>query len=167
MQTWWAWRRGGRGGLLATVLVLHGCAGMGPHSYRAGGEVFSLEGLGEQRAEVVVAALSQLGTPYVYGGSTPGQALDCSALSQYAHTAAGVHIPRVSTQQQAAATPVRGARPGDLVFFQTGVGQYHVGVMVDAKRFVHASTSTRRVRLASLDRPYWRQRFLGAGTYLN
>jgi cell wall-associated NlpC family hydrolase len=153
--------------LLPVVLVLQGCASSGPRLYSVGGEEFDLSGLDDQRASVVMAALSQVGTPYVYGGSEPGQALDCSGLTQYAHGAAGVRIPRVSTAQQASARPVgRRPNPGDLVFFKTGPSQYHVGVMVDGDRFVHASTSKRRVRLASLSRDYWQQRYLGAGTYL-
>jgi len=87
---------------------------------------------------------------------------------QHAHAVAGLHIPRRSTAQQAAARPVSGAspKPGDLVFFKTGPDQYHVGIMVDRDRFVHASTSKRSVRLASLGQDYWQKRFIGAGTYL-
>jgi cell wall-associated NlpC family hydrolase len=152
--------------MLALGCLLAGCAGTesrnGPP---AAAPTFELEG---RRAEVVVAALSQVGTPYVYGGSTPGKALDCSALTRFAHRAAGLEIPRVSTAQQAAAEPRRGRPyPGDLVFFKTGPGQYHVGIMVDRRRFVHASTSKRRVRLAHLDGDYWQRRYIGAGTYLN
>jgi cell wall-associated NlpC family hydrolase len=38
--------------------------------------------------------------------------------------------------------------------------------MVDSERFVHASTSRRKVQLARLDAPYWRRHYVGAGTYL-
>jgi cell wall-associated NlpC family hydrolase len=153
---------------LVVVAFLQGCAGgAGPRTYSVEGEQFDLSGLDDERASVVIAALSQVGTPYVYGGTKPGQALDCSGLTQYAHSAAGVRIPRVSTAQQAAAKPVRRRpNPGDLVFFKTGPSQYHVGLMVDRDRFVHASTSKQRVRLASLSKDYWQQRYLGAGTYL-
>jgi len=154
---------------LAAVAFLQGCAGgAGARAYNVNGEHFDLSGLNGERANVVIAALSQVGTPYVYGGTKPGQALDCSGLTQYAHRAAGVSIPRVSTAQQAAAKPVRRPpNPGDLVFFKTGPSQYHVGLMVDRDRFVHASTSKRRVRLASLSKNYWQQRYMGAGTYLH
>ena len=54
-----------------------------------------------------------------------------------------------------------------MVFFKTGPNTYHVGLMVDKERFVHASTSQRQVRLERLDKPYWQARYLGAGTYLN
>ncbi|MCG6940042.1 MAG: C40 family peptidase [Thiohalocapsa sp.] len=151
----------------AILGLLAGCAGSPSRTVSADGEAFDLAGLDEQRASVVMAALSQVGTPYVYGGSDPGQGLDCSGLTQFAHAAAGVSIPRISTQQRAAARPVRHRpAPGDLVFFRTGPSQYHVGVMVDGDRFVHASSSKHRVRLSSLSRPYWQARYLGAGTYL-
>jgi cell wall-associated NlpC family hydrolase len=121
------------------------------------------------RGDVVLAGLSQVGTPYVYGGTNPGEGLDCSGLTYYAHHVAGVRIPRVSTEQLRAAKPVSGRRlrAGDMVFFQTGPGQHHVGLMVDEGRFVHASTSRRQVRLDRLDTPYWQARFLGAGTYFD
>jgi cell wall-associated NlpC family hydrolase len=155
-------------GLIAvTCITIVGCGGAPTRSFGVAGEVFDLSGLDERRANVVMAALSQVGTPYVYGGSEPSEGLDCSGLTQYAHAAAGVRIPRVSTAQRAAARPVRRTpAPGDLVFFKTGPSQYHVGVMVDGDRFVHASTSKRRVRLSALSKDYWRARYLGAGSYL-
>jgi cell wall-associated NlpC family hydrolase len=118
---------------------------------------------------VVTAALSQIGTRYKYGAQSPGKALDCSALTQHAYSAVGVRIPRVSTEQRLAATPVQPAKaqPGDLVFFKIRRGLHHVGMMVDDKRFVHASTSKKQVRLSSINSNYWQQRLIGAGTYLN
>lgn len=139
-----------------TSLLLQGCAtrGNAPEA---------------RRGEVVMAALSQVGTRYGYGADAPGRALDCSALTRYAHRAAGLEIPRMSIAQKAAATPVNPSRvrPGDLVFFRTGPGQHHVGLMVDGTRFVHASTSQKEVLVSSIDQPYWRSRMIGAGTYLN
>lgn len=165
---------GWRGSRLATAVLLSllivlstGCASRSQRTLKIGGDTFDLSGLDPQRADVVEAALSQLGTPYVYGGTTPHRALDCSGLMQVAHQAAGLSIPRVSIAQKQAARPRRGQpKPGDLVFFKTGPSRYHVGLMVDGQRFVHASTSQRRVRLARLANPYWRTRFLGAGSYL-
>ena len=57
-------------------------------------------------------------------------------------------------------------RAGDMVFFKTGPESYHVGLMIDDKRFVHASTSRSRVRVDHLDTPYWNRHYIGAGTYL-
>jgi cell wall-associated NlpC family hydrolase len=79
-------------------------------------------------------ALSQIGTPYVWGGETPGVGFDCSGLVQAAYAAAGVTLPRVA-QDQYDSTPKLepGAAlvPGDLVFFGDGPASIdHVGLFV-------------------------------------
>ena len=79
-------------------------------------------------------ALSQIGTPYVWGGETPGVGFDCSGLVQAAYAVAGVSLPRVA-QDQYDDTPklAPGATldPGDLVFFGGGPGSIdHVGLFV-------------------------------------
>jgi hypothetical protein len=79
-------------------------------------------------------ALSQIGTPYVWGGETPGVGFDCSGLVQAAYAVAGVALPRVA-QDQYDATPklTAGAvlAPGDLVFFGGGPSSIdHVGLFV-------------------------------------
>ena len=50
-------------------------------------------------AVAVSWALSQIGTPYVWGGETPGVGFDCSGLVQAAYAAAGVALPRVAQDQ--------------------------------------------------------------------
>jgi cell wall-associated NlpC family hydrolase len=79
-------------------------------------------------------ALSQIGTPYVWGGETPGVGFDCSGLVQAAYAVAGLSLPRVA-QDQYDTTPklAPGAPlvPGDLVFFGGGPGSIdHVGLFV-------------------------------------
>lgn len=148
-------------GLILVLTFLTGCASRGSDS----GD----RGLSGRRADVVLAGLSQVGTPYVYGGAAPATGFDCSGLTYYAHHIAGLSIPRIAAEQHRASKPVRKdrPRPGDMVFFRTGPGVYHVGLMVDKERFVHASTSRHQVRLDRLNTPYWTARYLGAGTYLN
>jgi cell wall-associated NlpC family hydrolase len=91
-------------------------------------------GTGAAGAVVVEWALAQLGTPYRWGGETPGVGFDCSGLAQAAYRAAGVTIPRVAQDQFDAGPQLpSGAplEPGDLVFFgggPTDVG--HVGLYV-------------------------------------
>jgi cell wall-associated NlpC family hydrolase len=100
-----------------------------------GGTISSLVPSGSG-AGVVAAewALQQIGTPYVWGGETPGVGFDCSGLVQAAYRAAGVSLPRVAQDQFDATTEVPAGEPleiGDLVFFGSGPGGIdHVGIYV-------------------------------------
>ena len=89
---------------------------------------------GSAGAVAVSWALSQIGTPYLWGGETPGVGFDCSGLVQAAYAVAGVSLPRVA-QDQYNTTPklAPGAvlAPGDLVFFGgTPDSIDHVGLYV-------------------------------------
>lgn len=113
-------------------------------------------------------ARAQLGVPYRYGGADPRRGFDCSGLVSYVHLQEGVPVPRTAAQQFAASRKVRedDLRPGDLVFFRTVAGSRevtHVGVYVGQGRFVHAPQTGRDVTETSLDDPFYRERFAGAG----
>jgi len=73
---------------------------------------------GQQRA-AVQAAVSQLGTPYVFGGEEEGVGFDCSGLVQWAWGQAGVTIPRTTETQWPAIPHVSldALEPGDLLFY--------------------------------------------------
>ncbi|MHB8438541.1 MAG: C40 family peptidase [Acidimicrobiales bacterium] len=79
-------------------------------------------------------ALAQVGTPYVWGGETPGVGFDCSGLVQAAYKVAGIALPRVAQDQYDATShlaPGDPLVPGDLVFFGQGpTAVEHVGIYV-------------------------------------
>lgn len=112
------------------------------------------------------AALSLLGTPYVYGG-TSRSGTDCSGLVLQVFTPLGFRLPRVSADQALVGQAVPGAelQPGDLVFFDTeGRGRVtHVGIYLGDDQFVNANSYQGKVVIDRLmtDR-YWGPRFLGA-----
>lgn len=85
-------------------------------------------------ASVVAAAFSQLGVPYVWGGTTPGVGLDCSGLTQWCYGQAGISIPRNSEDQAAAGTkiPLSMAEPGD-VLWRPG----HVAIYIGDDSYIH------------------------------
>lgn len=80
----------------------------------------------ETAAKAVRAALSQLGVPYVWGGTSPGAGLDCSGLTQYAYGEGGLDIPRTSREQDIGAEVPSADQlvPGDLVCWEGHVAMY-------------------------------------------
>lgn len=79
----------------------------------------------EKRMTAVLAALAQVGTMYRYSGNQPG-GFDCSGLTSYAWSVAGVKIPRTSAQQSAAVVvkDVNVLLPGDLLWRPGHIGMY-------------------------------------------
>ena len=115
-------------------------------------------------AQVRSQLLEQLseweGVPYRYGGLTKG-GIDCSGFIYLTFAEEfGIRLPR-TTQSQALKGKVieqEDLQPGDLVFFQTGYNQRHIGIYVGKKQFIHTSSS-RGVMLSRLDNPYWQSAY--------
>lgn len=101
---------------------------------------------------VVAAALSQVGTPYVWGGATPGQGLDCSGLVQYAYGRANVALSHYTVAQESAGRQVSlsDLQPGDIIFWG-GVGaSYHDAIYIGNGQYVHAPQPGETVKVASI-----------------
>lgn len=83
---------------------------------------------------IVEAAHSQLGVPYVWGGSTPNVGLDCSGLTQWCYAQAGISIPRYSEDQATGGTKIllSEARPGDILW-RPG----HVAIYIGGDQYIH------------------------------
>ncbi len=111
-------------------------------------------------SNVANIALSQLNTPYVWGGSAPG-GFDCSGLVMWAYAQVGVSLPHSSYAQYGYGVPVSRDQlePGDLVFFD-GLG--HVGIYIGGGQFVHAPHTGDVVKISSLDESWYAATFVGA-----
>jgi cell wall-associated NlpC family hydrolase len=98
---------------------------------------------------VVSYAMAQVGDSYVYGASGP-DAFDCSGLTSAAWAQAGVTLPRTSSAQMSAGTPVStdALAPGDLVFYYSPVS--HVGIYIGNGQIVHAANPSTDVQVTSL-----------------
>lgn len=148
------------------VLVLAGCAGTGA-SKRGAHASHPLLDPGS-RNDVVLAALSQIGTPYRYGGNTPETGFDCSGLIVYVlKNSVGWPLPRHTASIAMQSRPVsrKQLKAGDFVFFNTlGKPHSHMGIYIGEGQFVNAPSSGGRVRVDSLDSAYFARSFDGAGT---
>ncbi|WP_405586449.1 C40 family peptidase [Streptomyces sp. NBC_01190] len=100
-------------------------------------------------AEAIAFAYRALGLPYVWGATGPN-AYDCSGLTQAAYRAAGVSLPRTTYSQINAGTRVTESqlRPGDLVFFYSGIS--HVGLYIGNGEMIHAPHPGSPVRIAPI-----------------
>ncbi|MFJ5043525.1 MULTISPECIES: C40 family peptidase [unclassified Streptomyces] len=100
-------------------------------------------------AAALSAAATQIGKPYVPGGSGPNS-YDCSGLTQWAFAQAGVSITRTTYTQQNDGQKIGRSqlKPGDLVFFN---GLSHVGFYAGNNQILHAPKPGTVVRYESMD----------------
>lgn len=84
-------------------------------------------------AQIVQIAKGMLGTPYVWGGNTPGKSLDCSGFVCQVYQKVGINLPRTTEEMVHAGRSVNlnQLQPGDLVFTEPSKsGPKHVGIYV-------------------------------------
>jgi cell wall-associated NlpC family hydrolase len=94
-------------------------------------------------ATVIAAAKSKLGDPYLWGGTGP-DAYDCSGLTQFAYSAAGISLPRVAADQWNVGVHIDLADllPGDLLFWATDTANpasiHHVAIYIGGGMMIAA-----------------------------
>ena len=117
----------------------------------------------EDGQDILQIGKQYLGVPYVFGGITP-DGFDCSGFVQYVFNEFGYKIPRLADEQYSLGYSAKISQldVGDLVFFETYTeGISHIGIYAGNRQFLHVSSS-KGVRIDSLDNEYWSPRFVGA-----
>ena len=103
-------------------------------------------GLGVSGVQSFIStAESQIGVPYQWGGTAPGQGFDCSGLVQWAMKQHGVDPGRTTYDQfanpaGANVSGIENAQPGDLLFFDPtgGHSPEHVGIYLGGGQMLDA-----------------------------
>ena len=116
-------------------------------SNSGGGGSYSGTGDASVGQAIVAEARKYIGVPYVWGG-TSFKGIDCSGLTQAAHKAVGISIPRVSKDQANAGKAISGlenALPGDVICYPG-----HVAIYIGNYKVIHAPTEGQTVKEASV-----------------
>ena len=116
---------------------------------------------------VVNRALSALGTPYRWGGTSPDHGFDCSGLVKYAFKQVDdLDLPRTSrglARFDGPKVSKGDLQPGDLLFFRLrGRSVDHVAIYLGNDRFIHAPRRGKAVSIDTLNKPYWEQHYVVA-----
>jgi cell wall-associated NlpC family hydrolase len=118
--------------------------------------------------DMVLAALSLIGSPYKFGGDSPDIGFDCSGLVKYVlGLTSTITLPRSSSEMYKSgghSIALDELKTGDLIFFRIGGSKRinHVAVYIGEKRFVHAPSTGNLVRVDVLGDRYWQRYLVGA-----
>ncbi len=121
-------------------------------------------GVGGIKEKLIRIAKKMLDIPYRFGGSS-FLGIDCSGYVQKVFSLLDIMLPRTAREQFRLGKRVGKDELsiGDLVFFRTYAKfPSHVGIYLGDNRFIHASSTERKVTIDSLDAPYFIKRFVGA-----
>ncbi len=99
---------------------------------------------GDIRRALIAKALTCLGHPYVWGGTSLTNGADCSGFVQTLFGLFGYSLPRVAEDQSRCGTqiPVSEAAPGDLIFFAKNGYVYHVALYAGNDQTIEAFSSS-------------------------
>jgi len=102
-------------------------------------------------------AKSLLGVRYKYGATGPSQ-YDCSGFTKHVFASQGISIPRTSKEQAKIGKYLRYSelKKGDLIFFRANNSNKvsHVGIFIGNGKFIHASSSKKKVVISNMNSNY-------------
>lgn len=101
---------------------------------------------------IVSIAMQYLGSPYVFGGSSPS-GFDCSGFTQFVFAHVGISLPHSSSAQgRMTAIDPAAMLPGDLIITDGGG---HVGIYIGDGQMIHASTPATGVKISAPWGNWW------------
>ena len=120
----------------------------------------------EEFAAIYKEAQKYVGTPYVWGGSTPDTGFDCSGYVCWVYNQNGYDVGRTTANglwQKSQHISEAEAKPGDLVFFEGTYdtpGKSHVGIYLGNGKMVSAGDP---IKYADIHSSYWQKYLSGFG----
>lgn len=120
----------------------------------------------EEFSKIYAEAKKYVGTPYVWGGSTPETGFDCSGYVCWVYNQNGYNVGRTTANglwQKSQHISEAEAKPGDLVFFEGTYdtpGKSHVGIYLGNGMMVSAGDP---IKYANIHSSYWQKYLSGFG----
>ena len=120
----------------------------------------------EEFAAIYKEAQKYVGTPYVWGGSTPETGFDCSGYVCWVYNQNGYNVGRTTANglwNESQHISEAEAKPGDLVFFEGTYdtpGKSHVGIYLGNGMMVSAGDP---IKYANIHSSYWQKYLSGFG----
>ena len=117
-------------------------------------------------AAIYKEAQKYVGTPYVWGGSTPETGFDCSGYVCWVYNQNGYNVGRTTANglwNKSQHISEAEAKPGDLVFFEGTYdtpGKSHVGIYLGNGMMVSAGDP---IKYANIHSSYWEKHLAGFG----
>ena len=104
---------------------------------------------------IIAYASNFLGTPYLWGGTSPSTGFDCSGFTQYVYAHFGISLGRTTYDQINDGYGVSrdALQPGDLVFFGKNGDPTHMGMYVGNNTYIHAPRTGDVIKISSMSRP--------------
>ena len=109
------------------------------------------EGVSDTRVSLVQYALQFVGNPYVWGGTSLTNGIDCSGFTMQVYARYGISLPHHAASQPGYGRRISAseARPGDLFFYGSGSSIGHVGIYIGNGQIVHASNPRTGIKISS------------------
>lgn len=120
--------------------------------------------LANAKNKLLAKAKEFLGTPYGFGGKSD-ERTDCSGFTRQVFSQFGIDLPRSAAEQAEFGETVSlsDLQVGDLLFYRTYKSDpSHVAIYAGDGQIIHASYNARRVQFDSIEKGYYRDRFLFA-----
>lgn len=116
------------------------------------------------KSRVVSKAQEFLGAKYIYGQKNSRQT-DCSGFTQQVFKEVGVSLPRSAAEQAkiGSTVDINSLEVGDLLFYKTyNKEPSHVAIYVGDGQIIHASYKNKQVQYDTMDKAYYKKRFVYA-----
>ncbi|MGD9654568.1 MAG: C40 family peptidase [Sulfuricurvum sp.] len=120
--------------------------------------------LSNVKEKLLSKAKEFLGTPYGFGGKD-GDKTDCSGFTRQVYQQFGVSLPHSAAEQAQLGENVdpNDLQVGDLLFYRTYKSDpSHVAIYAGNGQIIHASYAAKKVQYDSIDKGYYKQRFMYA-----